>query len=283
MLDLMNPIGGWHPDVPSIDDLSMYHAPAATQVADGTFGDVDNRGFFKEVSLQADLPFCGSNAGADLAEAVRIYERVCPKRAGVLPGDVCLLRRIREATPDLSRLYLSWHARNAMSPPTTHVVVGTYNRLIIDTLVRFGIPKESLWPYSADKKCTRPSILAERDAATNRFFAGLAVDVGVDRETGIMRALRTSPGVLFGGSFPSSILSYRDLQEETAPTLVWKEGEAVPVNHAMILAGASVRRQAYLVRNSWGKGFGFGGYMWLSREYVLSRLCSSFWMLVGDP
>jgi C1A family cysteine protease len=38
---------------------------------------------------------------------------------------------------------------------------------------------------------------------------------------------------------------------------------------------------ALLIRNSWGTGWGDGGYGWLPYEYVLSGLAMDFWSLLS--
>jgi len=38
--------------------------------------------------------------------------------------------------------------------------------------------------------------------------------------------------------------------------------------HAMLVVGYSATQRAFLVRNSWGKGFGVDGYAWVSEDFV---------------
>ena len=44
--------------------------------------------------------------------------------------------------------------------------------------------------------------------------------------------------------------------------------------------GGGAKTGALLVRNSWGPGWGDGGYGWLPYEYVLKELALDWWSLV---
>jgi C1A family cysteine protease len=47
-----------------------------------------------------------------------------------------------------------------------------------------------------------------------------------------------------------------------------------------IAAGAPETTGALLIRNSWGTGWGDGGYGWLPYEYVLASLAQDWWSLI---
>ena len=50
--------------------------------------------------------------------------------------------------------------------------------------------------------------------------------------------------------------------------------------HAVLAVGYSDRRQSFLVRNSWGRGWGLRGYFWLPYRYVSNpTLAWDFWTL----
>lgn len=50
--------------------------------------------------------------------------------------------------------------------------------------------------------------------------------------------------------------------------------------HAVTLVGYDLTTRKFLVRNSWGTGWGIGGHFWMPFDYVLnSNLSDDFWVL----
>ena len=49
----------------------------------------------------------------------------------------------------------------------------------------------------------------------------------------------------------------------TTPKDVFDEGQQGVINHAVLLVGWDDVRQAWLIKNSWGTGWGIGGYVWV--------------------
>jgi C1A family cysteine protease len=80
--------------------------------------------------------------------------------------------------------------------------------------------------------------------------------------------------------------------ETTGEIPIPKPGETVAGGHAIVTAGYDdskvIRNRpggpsttgAFLIRNSWGAGWGMAGYGWLPYEYVTRGLATDWWSLV---
>ena len=49
--------------------------------------------------------------------------------------------------------------------------------------------------------------------------------------------------------------------------------------HAVLAVGFDNAKQAFLVRNSWGKDWGLAGYFWMPYAYATSRQAADFWTI----
>ncbi len=53
--------------------------------------------------------------------------------------------------------------------------------------------------------------------------------------------------------------------------------------HAVLAVGYDDTKQMFLVRNSWGNGWGIGGYFWMPYQYLDDRkLSDDFWTIRTD-
>jgi hypothetical protein len=217
---------------------------------------VDNSPYFKDISDQFNLPACVANAAADMMEAATVIDKV---KGGMA------LQQARASTPDLSRMFIWWNARNEMDPPqVNNPNSGTFNRLAMDVLSRFGVPSEARWPYNPLKATTRPSIMSYREAFPNRFDAFYNIDgSGDDRLRAIVQALNTKHNVIFGTALAASFLQHKT-------GVVNRPGthDSIIGRHAMVICGWDPAKQAFKVRNSWSPNWGEAGYFWMHTDYV---------------
>ena len=256
---------GWIEDPFDVRDISFGASPfAGAPVGSGQL--IDNTPYFKDISDQLSLPSCVANACADMMEAATVLDKV---EAG-MPLD-----QARASTPDLSRIFIWWNARNAMDPnQTSNPNSGTYNRLAMDVLARFGVCTEARWPYDPTKATTRPSIMSYREAFPNRFEAFYSIDSDEDaRVEAVIQALGAKHNVLFGTALAASFMSYKTGVIH-APGLF----DRIVGRHAMVICGWDPSRQAFKVRNSWSQSWGEQGYWWASVDYIVWSGTKSLWV-----
>ncbi len=172
---------------------------------------------------------------------------------------------------------------------TVSIDSGAYIRDAIKAGYTYGVVDELLWPYIIAKFTTNPTSSVWTTAATHKVTSYHAIANG-DIET--MKAALVS-GFLVGFGF---LVFDAFLSSQVANTgLVVRPGpsERIQGGHAVCLVGYDDNKVmpdgskgAFLVRNSWGTGWGYqgSGYYWMSYNYVSdTSLCSDFWVVQSSP
>ena len=170
---------------------------------------------------------------------------------------------------DLARNFVYWNARRTRREEMLDQ--GTDLYACFHSATDIGVCEESLWPYDIGKVLDRPRIEAYERAYDNRLGTFYSLrPYGQTVLESINDALRTGYPVAFGLAVNSN--DFRD----------YKGGDAViesPSNtnggHAMVIVGYRTVADGSLVykfRNSWGTGWGNGGYGWISPMYLSSIL-----------
>jgi C1A family cysteine protease len=172
---------------------------------------------------------------------------------------------------------------------------GAFLRTAMQALRAFGVPPDTAWPYSADFLDVEPApfhyAYAANYKATHYFRLdddGTTADELVERVKG---SLAGDLPVMFGLALYSSFAS-------GAPGEIPLPGpfDAHTALHALVAVGYDdgktisvfdpmtgqprISGGALRVRNSWGVGWGDGGYGWLPYDYLRAGLTSDWWALV---
>jgi hypothetical protein len=148
---------------------------------------------------------------------------------------------------------------------------GTTLRAIAGAVEHTGQPLESIWPYNDTLGAnTEPTPRAADDATFNTaslFYVPLAHD-GIDDD--LEATLRFGLPVIIVLEITSEFENPSAGGEIDVPAL------SSPVNdyHAVTAVGAATNAagdsRRLLIRNSWGPGWGFGGYGWLPYDYLVA-------------
>lgn len=244
---------GWIEDPPDSRDLKLS-ATRIGSLSGSVQDEMDNSHLFRPISNQSSHPSCQSNATADAWESAEIVQRVDQGKS--------VAQAISE-TPDLSRMFIWFNARQLMDPPRGYdATSGCYNRLAMDVIHRHGVCTEARWPYIAENAAKRPSIMAYREAFYHRSSGFYAIpETGNERHDLIRIAVANQHSVVFGTALGEEWRTYKSgvLPAPTGKTIA---------SHAMVIVGWSKSRNAYRVRNSHGTRFGENGYLWMSRGYI---------------
>lgn len=242
--------GGYLPDVARaaaevVTDRSIETLPQT----------VDLRPWCTRVEDQKTLGSCSANAVVGALE----YHR---KKANMDPSD-------------LSRLFVYFNTRRLRGDIQNDT--GATLAEAMAAVLAYGAPRADLWPYD-DKARWRdqPPEEVYKDATLNEAVQYARVSPGI----GVLGALAAGFPVTFGIFLPQTAFdaggatgAMPELTEEQ-----WRGPQAG--GHAMLIVGYDLLRRLYLVRNSWGAGWGDGGYVWIPFS-VMDRGAhpESFWVI----
>lgn len=226
-------------------------------------GDVD----LSEHTSNTNQYSAGSCAGNATADSVEVLNSI-------------------EGKPDvqLSRLFVYTLARNFMDVDQDgrsdiDKDEGTYIRLCFDVLAKFGICREDLasnkggWPYDLNNIHELPSLKAMRKATGHRIHSYYRiVETGDLRCDLILEALRANHPVVFGTRITRAFTRMRNEGPVESP-----DGQATVGGHAMMVVGY-VTGKGFLIKNSWGPGWGDGGFCFMKPEYLAWSGTTDIWV-----
>jgi C1A family cysteine protease len=240
---------GWVPDLPDHRD-QMY---GAVRGAPGKLPTaVDLRPQCPPVVDQGNLGSCTGNA---LAGAVGFLEM----KDGIT------------FTP-VSRLFIYYDER--VIEHTVSEDSGAMIRDGIKTLVKQGVCSEKKWPYVIAQFAKKPSAAAYKEAEKHQVLAYARIQ-GVNQ----MRAcLAEGYPFVFGFTVYQSFESTQVAKTGVAP--MPKPKEKVLGGHAVLGVGYNDAQKRFIVRNSWGTGWGMKGYFTIPYDYLgNNNLADDFWTI----
>lgn len=170
-----------------------------------------------------------------------------------------------------SRLFIYYGEREAIG--TVNQDSGAAIRDGIKVLANQGGPPESIWPYDVARFAVRPTPDVYAAAAPHKIAAYQRLNQTASH---IRMALFLGFPVAFGFTVFESFES-----EKVARTgIVSMPGrwERQLGGHAVLIVGYDHPSRHFIVRNSWGSGWGRSGYFYMPYEFALNPdLASDFW------
>ncbi len=142
-------------------------------------------------------------------------------------------------------------------------------------LAHAGAPPEALWPYDIARFARRPPARAYSAA---KLDLALTYEAVGQSRTAIRAALAQDHPVVIGFTVYSSFESAEVARTGVVPLPT--PGEAVLGGHAVLVVGYDSAADYWIVRNSWGAGWGQAGYFTMPTAYLENpNLSSDFWVL----
>ena len=257
---------GWIADLPDHRDF-VYGAPAAVAAALPPKVDLRQTKLLPLVYNQGRISSCTANA---------------------IAGALQFTRRKEGHSPDFmpARLFIYWNERNVEH--TVPLDNGAQIRDGIKVVNKLGVVPESEWPYDDTPADPNTHLWPKGAKPTLRPPAAVFTDAKKFQAIGyqrVPRALSQFKGVLASGypfvfgftvyaSFESAAVAHTGKINLPAPT------EACLGGHAVLAVGYDDPSQRFIVRNSWGSGWGQAGYFTMPYAYLLDgNLSDDFWTI----
>jgi len=176
-----------------------------------------------------------------------------------------------------SRLFLYYNAR--LQTQETDRDEGTYIRLAFASLTTLGTCTEATWPYDASQVFIRPSWRAYREAFPNKISSFYRIDSdGSERVDQVQRALRAQHPVVFGMTVDRDYMGTGSDGVVAMP----RSNRQDAGGHAQVIVGYD-DHDRWIVRNSWGVGWGDGGYGYVPYGYLDASGADDLWVPYRAP
>jgi len=237
---------GWVPDAPDQRDF-LYKAikPKVRPKKE-----VDLTGICSAVEQQGKLGSCTAQA---------------------LAGNLEFLdNKLDGKYTDVSRLFIYYNER--VLEDTVDYDAGASLRDGIKTLKNDGACHENLWPYVVKHFKQRPPINCYKEAKRHRIASYHRLNDIPE----MLACLSEGYPFVFGFTVYESFMSAR--VTKTGVAYMPKKYERPVGGHAVMAVGYFLKDKRFLVRNSWSRKWGTGGYFTLPFRYI-ETLSSDFWTI----
>lgn len=172
-----------------------------------------------------------------------------------------------------SRLYVYYNTRILQG--TIGQDSGASLRNTMKALVQQGVCPEGMWGYSKLNLFTKPPDACYTEGAERQALLYASVPLVLDT---MKKVLQTNPFIM--GILVYSSFMYATTAKTGMVPLPNTRRERLLGGHAICIIGYDDKRQAFLVRNSWGTGWGLQGDFYLPYRYATDpRLSFDSWVL----
>lgn len=256
---------GWRPDLPDPRDR-IYNLEFTVKRGFDLPPKVSLRSGMPPVYNQGELGSCtanGSGAAIEYAE-----KRQHETEGGYTP----------------SRLFIYYNERRVEG--SIDQDSGAQVRTALKVLNEYGAPPENDWPYDIGRFTVQPSEDAYNIGKQHRALQYHRILPG-GAGASIRTALAQGLPVVFGFTVPE-MFEEEGWNPATSYLPLPSPHEQFIGGHCVLCTGYDFSREhfhdqsVYEVRNSWGEGWGEGGYFWMDHRWLdePERLLSSdFWVI----
>jgi C1A family cysteine protease len=240
---------GWIPDLPDHRDYRFLRKTARVARLPPR---VDLRGSCSPVEDQGELGSCTANALAGALEFLEIKDGV--------------------GFDDLSRLFVYYNERAIER--SVEIDSGAMLRDGIKTLAGQGVCSESLWPYVISRFSRKPSAASYQAALGHRITLYQRLETVEEMRACLAAGFPFVFGFTVYEAFESAGVAH------TGVVPMPRRKDVALGGHAVLAVGYDDPAKRFIVRNSWGKGWGVDGYFFMPYAYLADRdLSDDFWTI----
>jgi len=255
---------GWIRDLPDHRDLFAQFPNWNTLTEQS---DTSTRGGTRSVDLRetGNMPdvYDQGSLGSCTAQAI----------AGAFEFDIRKQKCPEYFTP--SRLFIYYNER--VIEGTIEEDSGASIRDGIKVVHKIGVPTEKEYPYDISRFQVQPSMSIYMVAQKHKSVKYRRVP----QNNSILSAIVLGYPISFG----FSVYEHFESPDFDGILKVPGKNERLLGGHAVLLCGYRTLENGhiqFLVRNSWGSGWGLEGYFWMEYAYVMDpNLCADFWTIEG--
>jgi C1A family cysteine protease len=248
---MSHPQYGWRPDRPDQRD-HLYAVPVHVAIA--LPPSVSLRALCPPVFDQGQLGSCTANA---IGNAHRFDQMKQQLAVQIVPA----------------RLFIYYNER--ASEGTINSDAGAAIRDGIKSVGLLGVCDEAVCPYLIARFTRKPSARAYHEAIRHKAVIYQSVAQSLDQMKGCLAA---GYPFVFGFTVYDSFESQAVAQSGVVPMPGLHEKSLG--GHAVLCVGYDDATGCFLVMNSWGEGWGQGGYFTIPYAYLTNpRLAADFWTL----
>ncbi len=181
----------------------------------------------------------------------------------------------------LSRLFNYYQSRIVIEGYTGE---GANLRDAVRAAYHYGAPAEATWPYIVSQENIAPSTTAYAEGLTRKVtrYERIAMGMYDDRVTPIKSALNEGLPVIFAITLCQDFYNLKGQKNWKTQTYNdnYSQSNQIIGNHAMLIVGYDDSVGKFLIENSWGPGFGDGGFIGLT--YTQIQDCAfDAWVIRG--
>lgn len=284
---------GWRPDYPDFRDYTIDRGEIAPK----------SKALAQEDSLKAMFAKMGVGkpskakqpSSIDLREWCSPVEDQgqigsCTANAGVAVIEYFEKRAFGKHI-DASRLFLYKVTRNLMKETGD---TGAYLRSTMGALVLFGVPPEEYWPYNVEDFDVEPPAFCYSFAQNYQAIKYYRLDPPGTSPEALLNRIKANLAAGLPSMFGFTVYTSIAQADGNSGKIPYPTpGERIEGGHAVAAFGYDDTMKikntnpkgiettgAFLIRNSWGTGWGDGGYGWLPYHYVMTGLAVDWWSVI---